>query len=108
MGRITYPIKEEDYPAIKGKCDLCGEPASNAYWEGSGITLEVCEGCAVNILPRIIADAVTLTGAGDHNRSKVVLMQVERQFWRALAFRQMREAEIRRQARARPVGESKK
>lgn len=41
-----------------GICTLCGE-RSTAFWVGDVATIGVCEPCALDKLPRLIADALT-------------------------------------------------
>jgi hypothetical protein len=50
--------KPETYSAIYSNesCNVCGEPA-DAQWAGHE-SIGICEACAINVLPRLIADAV--------------------------------------------------
>jgi len=43
--------------SLHAKCFHCGAPF-NAMWQGSEGILYVCTPCAVDVLPRLIADAV--------------------------------------------------
>jgi hypothetical protein len=58
---------------------------------GIGMTLEVCESCALEKLPLVIADAITLSPASDFERSREALKRIEGSFWRGLAHRFMAE-----------------
>ncbi len=72
-------------------CSICGEPIWTAAWVGM-IELHLCRRCAVEVLPRIIADAIgqphlTLAEITD------TLTQIKGEFWRACALRLLRERE---------------
>lgn len=64
---VTLPIKVTAYDADdktsyeidlypKSKCSICGHPAI-AMWNGINEVF-VCRDCAINILPRLMADAI--------------------------------------------------
>ena len=40
----------------KGKCFACGEKP-DAFWKGQE-TVNVCQSCAIEILPKLLADSV--------------------------------------------------
>jgi hypothetical protein len=68
------------------RCCLCGEPPS-AYWRGE-VVIAVCSRCAVEVLPKLIADAIV----GPHCGHKTViprLVEAGRRaaaaFWKAAA-----------------------
>ncbi len=79
------------------RCFYCGETA-NATWHGCGENVNVCRQCAIDHLPRLIADAIFLpnrqrgksSGAAHHAQKQ--LTEIERNFWTAIACRVDSEA----------------
>lgn len=75
---------------FKGRCVLCGgEP--QAYWHRKGDMIFICRQCALNDLPRLIADAVMnnapssfdLPWDSKNARLSGALKDVELAYWRA-------------------------
>jgi len=69
-------------------CTLC-EKKSVAYWMGLGTTIHVCQDCALNILPALIADAIV----GTHGHLPYMagylndcVNSIEKVYWRAAAL----------------------
>jgi hypothetical protein len=58
--RLLNEIHLPEDVDIHAKCFHCGAPF-NAMWQGSECILYVCTPCAVDVLPRVIADAVVDT-----------------------------------------------
>ena len=72
-------------------CTLCGQRAS-AVWSDDG-AVYVCHQCAVDRLPALIADAISLDSADPRGRAVSVWRQVEATYWRALALRLLTEGQ---------------
>ena len=70
-------------------CHVCGKPAA-ASWHGAQV-IAICEECAVNDLPSLIADSIALHPGRGSDRTKFVVLQIELRFWKAIAFRLMKE-----------------
>lgn len=76
-----------------GICSLCGGKSAG-YW-GCDPTFETCTTCAVSKLPLLIADSLTYANL---QHAEGAFMRMEKQFWRGVALRSMREnEELRRQ-----------
>ena len=58
--KLSSPMPPDVDP--DAKCLFCGEPF-NAMWHGSEGVLYICTACAVEVLPRVIADAVVDKGS---------------------------------------------
>lgn len=68
----------------RGPCFNCGAPA-DAMWTGRA-TVEVCGGCATDVLPALIADAVSASrNATTHYMDAVD--KIKATFWQAVAAR---------------------
>lgn len=82
------PVASHPDQIEPGKCFCCGEKAA-AMWHGLEGQVDVCASCAIEVLPKLIADAVFVppdlskgtTGYADH------LVKVEASFWAAVASR---------------------
>ena len=48
----------EDFD-IPGKCSFCGSDSPQSFWRG-GENVRTCRGCAVDILPKLLADSIVL------------------------------------------------
>lgn len=69
----------------KGQCFHCGREA-HAVWHGNTDSVQVCEHCALTVLPALIADAVharSMGTVGFENHLK----GVEGAYWKAVAAR---------------------
>jgi hypothetical protein len=62
-------------------CSICGK-MSSAVWSGE-TTIFVCSECAVNILPALIADAVSTSHMKDIGGLSSTLARIEAVYWRA-------------------------
>lgn len=74
-----------------GKCTICGEKATG-YWHGEGL-VEVCHHCAIDVLPKLIADAIHVPRV-DHRpgpwpveAGRNALSRVKAAFWEAMSSR---------------------
>jgi hypothetical protein len=83
-GQEAPAFTRQLYPAVE-VCSFCGEPHASAWWRGHQ-TISVCRKCAVEDLPRLLADAL----AGEHADAPNVvgslhraLEQAEKNFWMA-------------------------
>ena len=58
-GRVV-PSRRADQVVIDedGRCHLCGARVASGVWYGERRTLQVCQPCALGVLPSLIADAV--------------------------------------------------
>ena len=73
------------------RCQVCGHPAS-AFWEGTE-DIAVCAGCAVEIVTKLIGDAIQLpSGRDSAQRCKSTVQRVTLHLWQALAMRLIRES----------------
>ena len=70
-------------------CSICGQPAASA-WHGENATIAVCSVCAIDALPKLIADALYLAHTQPADRARSMVRQVESNLWKALALRMMR------------------
>ena len=76
------------------RCHLCGAVA-HAFWQGDQ-RISVCQTCAIDILPALLADAIRF---GTTNRSQSTFRTLDtftKRFWRALCLRMMAEGEAGR------------
>lgn len=70
-------------------CDVCDQ-AATAWWRGHR-TISICSTCAAEVLPALMADAISSVMVEDWDRSKRVFDQIESRFWRALVHRLLKE-----------------
>jgi hypothetical protein len=79
-----YLDPSKDNPYVGEKCQFCGDDDATAMWRGEGVDTFVCRGCAIDILPRLIADACFFPAAKMAEMSQMVpkIMAV---FWEAVA-----------------------
>lgn len=94
--RIEKNDGQDIYEEKDRECQLCGE-YPHAAWGHGDSTLFVCEECALEILPQVIADAIHVRWAkGDYYEFKKIgneaLQRVALVFWRAIACRIERES----------------
>jgi hypothetical protein len=80
-------LAETDFGEAPDRCSFCGLAAS-AFWAGH-VVVSICPGCAVNILPALIADSIPY--ATRPHLDGAVARAVSR-YWRAAAYRLQREA----------------
>jgi hypothetical protein len=66
-------------------CFACGQPAT-AAWRGDH-AMGVCSLCAVEILPKLIGDAVDLNHTRPAEIMKRIVLQIQSNFWRAVTLR---------------------
>jgi hypothetical protein len=76
-----------------GCCAICGDTGWRALWQGHQELL-ICWRCAVEVLPRLIADA-TFRPHMQPADASAILDQVRAEYWRAVAICQMRDARTR-------------
>ena len=75
-----------------GKCFACGERKADAYWHGFEIEMSICRACAIDVLPKLIADAVAyheidcLERTPSPNDLADALRTIQAEFWRAVAL----------------------
>jgi hypothetical protein len=69
-------------------CTLCGQPAAGA-WHGTDGVVHLCDVCARQDVPRLIADSIDLPRGAD-DRAKAVADQIVAAYWQALALRVLR------------------
>ena len=96
---MKYRPKNDDTHEFfpPGKCFRCGEKAT-AMWHSLSI-VEVCHSCAVEVLPKLIADA-TFHASSNYSGSRI-LERVRSEFWKAVASNysvEMRKIEKERRA----------
>jgi hypothetical protein len=72
-------------------CSICGGPATGAWHPASGAALACCGACAVETLPKLIADSIDLPPNCEEDAAKRALFHVESGFWKALFHRMARE-----------------
>jgi hypothetical protein len=70
-----------------GKCSICCEHDATATWRTMGQPIGVCERCALDVLPALIADAVFIPKDRGADSLKHKLGVAELAFWRAMALR---------------------
>ncbi|MHC4405409.1 MAG: hypothetical protein ACYTG0_37660 [Planctomycetota bacterium] len=70
-------------------CANCNQPAT-AAWRGNH-TFGICPECAVDVLPALIADAVSIGSAHVYHNASRAIDSVVCRFWRAMACRIARE-----------------
>lgn len=90
----------EDLPAeLEGddveKCSFCGNDAV-AFWSGNKM-VSTCRNCAIRILPRLIADAVTAAHSPGRRSAETCWKDVTSQFYKSATFAHERYA--KRQAK---------
>jgi hypothetical protein len=73
-------------------CTLCGRPATAHRTTPNG-TIALCEHCALEHLPGLVADAIPLP---DWNGVKRIRDKIELRYMRAMVFRLLKEREGRR------------
>jgi len=75
-------IKQKERSRLK--CAFCDNHPV-AYWHLGTSDLKVCSTCAVDLLPRLIADAIAADGGVDDvrfvNRLHDALQRIENAFW---------------------------
>lgn len=72
------------------KCGICGNSKAVAGWMGQDL-LAVCRGCAIEVLPKLLADAVV----GKHSDNSTAISawkSAEKHYWYAVANRFCHEA----------------
>lgn len=70
-------------------CDVCDQ-AATARWRGNR-NIAICSTCAIDVLPKLMADAIDLSPDENFDRAKTSLERIVRTFWRAMACRLFRE-----------------
>jgi hypothetical protein len=69
-------------------CTFCGRPEASGYWRGVEDDVAVCRGCAVEVLPKLLADAL-VGERGDNPQTTGQLHRkletVLKNFWQAVA-----------------------
>jgi len=92
--RINRPPRETDSaPDVAGNCTICGAN-SEAFWDGAGGIVEVCQQCAIETLPALIADAAFVpppSGVNAHDSLCHQVDRFEKAFWKSVAFRLLQE-----------------
>jgi hypothetical protein len=72
-------------------CSFCGEPNATGWWMGHQI-IAVCHGCALDAVPKLMADA--LVDEYGHKRPIATLRQLqqvaEKNFWEAATLAVLR------------------
>lgn len=68
-------------------CFHCGKRESRAMWSGWQEHLYVCEFCALDILPRLLADALSVSADNPIDAFSRALEQAKGRFWYAVASR---------------------
>ena len=85
MARLPCPAGDVDDMYAGKRCRLCGNDHPAAMWRGE-MDIFVCTTCAIDVLPRLIADAVV----SDHADFTSVLEdknRIDKAFWEAVACR---------------------
>ena len=86
------------------QCFACDRPNASAYWRGDWLIVSICRECAVNVLPRLLADAITGEG-GDLpdvvGTLRRAWQDAERAFWQAATVAVSRGAAVARRERQR-------
>lgn len=88
MGQVKDILGKVQFSEGDDKCAFCDRKPT-AYWHGINANISVCESCAVDILPRLIADAINIE-AHDVHASYTATQQLKRcelSFWQAFAAR---------------------
>ena len=74
-------------------CSFCGNEHSTDFsggeWHGclgGAETVYCCGGCAVRVLPALIADSINL-GGNHYTGAQNALVRIEAAFWKAIAAR---------------------
>lgn len=78
-----------DNPRDGEFCAFCDHPAT-AAWSGRRL-IAVCPSCAIDVLPKLAADAIDLTAASESDRLKLIVIQMKSKFWKALSLRFVKE-----------------
>jgi hypothetical protein len=85
-------------------CTFCGTPDTSGYWRGVEGDVAVCRGCAVEVLPKLLADALV----GERGDNPQTIGQLHRQletvlknFWQAVAGAVWRAVRCLRRSEAR-------
>ena len=78
-----------DNPRDGEFCAFCDHPAA-AAWRGQRL-IAVCPSCAIEVLPKLAADAIDLAAASEADRLKWIVMQMKSKFWKALSLRLVKE-----------------
>jgi len=68
-----------------GQCFHCGKEA-HAVWHGNTESVQVCQACATEVLPALIADAVNAGAMGTVGFMNH-LKTIECAYWKAVAAR---------------------
>jgi hypothetical protein len=92
MAIVERPINNENHPPLTGKCGICGKNDAVAFWMPISCDCwEVCEECAKEKLPLLIADAVSTSLVKlPFEYAERALETVAKQFWYGLAIAQKR------------------
>jgi hypothetical protein len=72
------------------KCSFCGHEHPTGEWDGIGLTVVCCEGCAVKVLPVFMADCVSLPIlplVNEYHAAIKRLKQIEGNYWKGIAAR---------------------
>lgn len=70
-------------------CDVCDQPAT-ARWRGHR-PISICPTCAIEVLPRLAADAIDVSAADSRERVKWIVKRMAVAFWKALSMRLLKE-----------------
>jgi hypothetical protein len=81
-------VKDLPEEAVPRRCALCGRRSPDAVWL-EGRKVGVCQSCAIEIFPKLMADAIGNRLSGDREeREKAIadhLAAFERHFWKAVS-----------------------
>jgi hypothetical protein len=78
-------------------CFLCDQPATAVWYCESGATLAACPACAVDVLPRLISDAVYVGERSAMERTADAIMAA---YWHGIALRLLRDRDSTPEAAA--------
>jgi hypothetical protein len=70
------------------KCSFCGKPNATASWQGTLVNVSCCRECAVDVLPRLMADAFVGEHGHRSNMISTVMLLLDKAlvaFWRAVS-----------------------
>ena len=82
-------------------CSICGRRRATAWWRGTKI-LSICRPCALDVLPKLLADALVGEGAVSETGLRADAANVLRTFWTAARLALKRVAAVA--TRALPSG----
>ncbi len=82
-------------------CSICGRRRATAWWRGQTI-LSICRPCALDVLPKLLADALVGEGPSNESQLHADAANVLRTFWTAAKLALKRVAAVA--ARAMPSG----